>query len=204
VHPDDRERQRVEAIRRVVAARSRQRNIRAGLTSLGLVVVASILTVMLAASFGGGDGDKSPAVKKVAKAKPRATTSTRSSTSTSSTSTSTSSSTSSTTSTTLPPATTSTVRRTTTTQAPRTTTTRPAPVSATVKVRNKPKFCTVIVTLSTGAQKSYALDKYLANPGDSYSFTATLGGYNVDVETHVESVDGESRCVATLSHLVKL
>jgi hypothetical protein len=84
------------------------------------------------------------------------------------------------------------------------TTTVGASLDATVTDANTPKFCTATVHLKNGAQNPYALDTYLVNVNDSYTFTAVLGGYQVDVSTKVVMVGGTQQCVSTVSHLVRV
>ena len=66
--------------------------------------------------------------------------------------------------------------------------------SATVQVSNTPKFCTVTVILNNGVKSAYAIGDYVANLGDTYLFTAQLGGYAVDVDTEVVDQQGELAC----------
>jgi hypothetical protein len=58
------------------------------------------------------------------------------------------------------------------------------------------------VHLSTGASRSYQLDPSLvASPGDTYEFTASFGGYRVDVQVRVVSGQDGNQCEASTSHL---
>jgi len=84
------------------------------------------------------------------------------------------------------------------TTIPVTTTTKPA-VTATVSVSDAPNWCTVVVTLSTGAQGVYDLAPYLAVAGDSYLFDATIGGYTMHVSTTVVTRNGGPECVSTVT-----
>jgi hypothetical protein len=70
-----------------------------------------------------------------------------------------------------------------------------------VSASNTPRFCTVTVHLSSGAQQSYPLDAYVQNPGDLYAFTATLGGVSVDVRVTVVVQNNVNVCSPTLSNL---
>jgi hypothetical protein len=74
-------------------------------------------------------------------------------------------------------------------------------VTARATASNEPEFCTVTVHLSTGAFRAYPLAQYVANTGDTYQFTASLGGYRVDVTAKVVGQGGARRCVATTSNL---
>lgn len=180
-------------------ARARRRNTRAAMVSAGLVGFAFVCLVLVVTGFASFGASRATN----AAPPPRTTTVTRAPTTTTSTSTST---------TTVPPPTTTTTSTTTTsttTVPPTTTTTRPTPTTTVARVRasatvsDTPSFCTVTVHLSTGASRAYPLDAFVANPGDTYEFTASLGGYRVDVKVRVVSGPDGSQCEASTSHLTR-
>jgi hypothetical protein len=59
----------------------------------------------------------------------------------------------------------------------------------------------VIVRLSTGLFRNYALADVVAQPGDEHTFTAALGGYHADVRVRVVDRGGEPACVASIGKL---
>ncbi len=59
------------------------------------------------------------------------------------------------------------------------------------------------VWLSTGTHQSYDVGRYVKNLGDRYTFTATFGGYRVDVTTKVVDQDGKAECQAALANLFR-
>jgi hypothetical protein len=195
--PDDPKTGDIKPVPMTLSVRARRRNLRALFTAFGLLTVATILTALLVASFGGlGNSTKAAGGPSTTRIRVIAVTSTTPPPTTTTTTVPPTTTTS--TSTTLP--TTTTKPKVTTTTKPKVTTTTAAPASATVTVDNSHQFCTVTVHLSTGAQKSYPLDAYLSQPGDKYVFTAELGGYKVDVTTTVRQ---NGKCSATLSHFVR-
>jgi hypothetical protein len=60
------------------------------------------------------------------------------------------------------------------------------------------------VRLSTGYQASYPLDQYVANIGDSYSFSAAIAGWRVDVTATVVSRNNTPTCTVTLANLQRV
>ncbi len=181
-------------------ARARKRNARAAMVSGGLVGFALLCLLLFVTGFASVGASRAsrtePVAARVTTTTDAPTTSTLAPTTT--TSTTTVPRTTTTTSTTSTTSTTTTVPPTTTTS---TTTTTVARVTARATVSDDPTFCTVTVHLSTGAFRAYPLDAYLANPGDTYQFTASLGGYRVDVRARVVGRGGGRRCVASTSNL---
>ena len=180
-------------------ARARRRNARAAMVSAGLVGFALMCLVLMVtgfASVGASRAAKAPPPRTTTVTRaPRTTTSTSTTTTTVPPTTTTTTSTTTTSTTTVPPP--------TTTTRPTTTTTTVARVRASVTVSDTPSFCTVTVHLSTGASRSYPLDSFVANPGDTYEFTASLGGYRVDVQVRVVSGPDGRQCEASASHLTR-
>jgi hypothetical protein len=196
--PDDPKTGDIKPVPMTLSVRARRRNLRALLTAFGLLTVATILTALLVASFGGlGNSTKAAGGPSTTRIRVVAVTST---TPPPTTTTTTVPPTTTSTSTTLP--TTTTKPKVTTTTKPKVTTTTVPPVSATVTVDNSPQPCaSVTVRLSTGAHKSYALDGSLFPPPDHiYVFTAALRGYKVDVTTKMRK---DGTCAATLSNFVR-
>jgi hypothetical protein len=181
-------------------ARARRRNARAAMVSAGLVGFALMCLVLMVTGFASVGASRAtkvpppPRTTTVTRA-PRPTTSTSTTTTTVPLPTTTTTSTTTTTTTTVPPP--------TTTTRPTTTTTTVARVRASVTVSDTPSFCTVTVHLSTGASRTYPLDSFVANPGDTYDFTASLGGYRVDVHVRVVSGPDGRQCEASTSHLTR-
>ncbi|HEX5095542.1 MAG TPA: hypothetical protein VFX21_05985 [Acidimicrobiia bacterium] len=187
----------------VIARRSRQRNRRALLTSLGLIGFAAVCITFIVNGFGAEPGGATqvrqgkvygalvthPTTTTLA---PTTTTTSTTTTTTVPPSTTTSSSTTTTTATTVPPTTIAT-----------TTTTVPRPTVSAI-VSNSPKFCTVTVRLSTGYQATYPLDQYVSNVGDTYSFNATIAGWRVDVTATVVNRNNTPACAATLANLQRV
>ena len=177
--------------------RMRTRNTRAAAVSAGLIAFAFVCLVLFVTGFGSLGASRAP--RTVAAA--AETTTTRVAVPPTAASTSTT-----TTSTTVPPTTTTSTSTTTTvppttTTSTSTTTTTIARVTARATASNEPTFCTVTVHLSNGAFRSYPLDQFVANTGDTYRFTAGLDGYRVTVRVEVVDRAGARRCVATTSNL---
>lgn len=188
-----------------IALRSRQRNIRALLTSLGLIAFAVVCATFVVNGFGttSGSATETRAGKVYGVLITQPTTTTVAPTTTTSTTTTTTTVPPSTTTTSTVPATTTTVTTAPPTTVATTTTTVPKPtVSATVK--NTPAFCRVTVRLSNGFTSSYPLDQYVENVGDVYSFNAMLAGYRVDVTATVVGTNDAPSCKITLGALQRI
>lgn len=190
----------------LLALRSRTRNRRALLTSLGLMGFAVVCATFVVNGFGADSSSaaENPAGKvygvllthpttTTTTLAPTTTTSTTTTTVPPSTTTTTSASTTTTTATTAPP----------TTIAP-TTTTVPKPPTVSATVSNAPTFCRVTVRLSNGFQAAYPLHQYVENVGDIYAFTAMLGGYRVDVTATVVNQNNAPTCKLTLGKLSRI
>jgi hypothetical protein len=183
-------------------ARQRRRNARTAMVSAGLIGLSLACLVLFVTGFASvGASRATPksqpaaAPRKPAPRVPPPTTVAPTTTTSSTTVPPTTSTTSTSTTTTVPPPTT-----TTTTRPRPTTTTTLARVTATVTVSDEPTFCTVTVHLSTGAFRVYPLDSYLQNPGDRYEFTASFGGYHMDVRARVVDDGNDGRqCKASTS-----
>jgi hypothetical protein len=185
--------------------RARRRNLTAIAASAGLLVFSCICVATLIATFGGHGHKAAAETKHPAHARAhvtRATTTTRPGPATTTSSTTTTIR-AVTTTTAAPSTTTTTVAPPPVTEPPTTaatipTTTTTVAVTATASVSNSPHFCTVTVRLSTGAQAAYSLDAFLASPGDSYVFDATLGGYSVEISANVTGTSQSPQCAVTL------
>ena len=189
----------------LIALRSRKRNRRALLTSVGLLAFAVVCATFVVNGFGADSSSatENPAGKVygVLLTHPTTTTTTVAPTTTTTTTT-----------TTVPPSTTtttgvSTTTTTVTTVPPTTvapTTTVPPPPTVSATATNTPTFCRITVRLSNGFQAVYPMDSYVENVGDIYSFTAMLAGYRVDVTATVVSKNGAPSCKLTLGKLSRI
>ena len=197
----------------VARSRARERNTRAAITSLGLLAFAMLCLYLVfggvhlashAATAAGAPRRARHSGQGAALARPVAHTSTTAATTTTTVPESFTVATDPVTTppmtgtptivpiaTTAPPPTTATTIATTTTTTPS--------VTASVQVTDKPNWCTVVVTLSTGEQGTFDLAPYLAAPGDSYLFDATVGKYTVPVTTTVVLRDSNLQCKSTAS-----
>jgi len=189
----------------LIALRSRKRNRRALLTSLGLLGFAVVCATFVVNGFGADSSSaaENPAGKVYGVLLTHPTTTTTTLAPTTTTTTTTTTVPPSTTTTTGVPTTTTTVTTVPPTTVAPTTTIPPMP-TARATVTDAPTFCRVTIRLSNGFQAAYPLHQYVENVGDIYSFTAMLSGYRVEVTATVVNKGGKPTCNITLGKLARI
>ena len=189
----------------LIALRSRKRNRRALLTSLGLLGFAVVCATFVVNGFGADSSSaaENPAGKVYGVLLTHPTTTTTTLAPTTTTTTTTTTVPPSTTTTTGVPTTTTTVTTVPPTTVAPTTTIPPMP-TARATVTDAPTFCRVTIRLSNGFQAAYPLHQYVENVGDIYSFTAMLSGYRVEVTATVVNKGGTPTCNITLGKLARI